>query len=68
MRQRKRRQLSDDCSETLGSENLVANIATRSSRVKNVIYYHMSHVLRKPVFGVSDQVRHKPSFMTTEDG
>ena len=31
--QRKRRQLLDDCSETLGSENLVANIATRNSKV-----------------------------------
>ena len=32
--QRKRRQLLDDSSETLGSENLVANIATRNSKVK----------------------------------
>ena len=29
---------------------------------------HMSLVLRKPVFGVSDQVRHKPGCATTEDG
>ena len=28
----------------------------------------MSHVLRKPVFGVSDQIRHKPGCTTTEDG
>ena len=29
---------------------------------------NMSLVVRKPVFGVSDQVRHKPSCTATEDG
>ena len=29
---------------------------------------HLSGVARKPVFGVSDQVRHKPGCTTTEDG
>ena len=29
---------------------------------------HMSLVVRKPVFGVSDQVRHKPGCTATEDG
>ena len=28
----------------------------------------MSHVVRKPVFGVPDQVQHKPGCTTTEDG
>ena len=28
----------------------------------------MSLVLRKPLFGVSDQVPHKPGFTTTQDG
>ena len=28
----------------------------------------MSHVTSKPVFGVSDQVRHKPGCTVTEDG
>ena len=28
----------------------------------------MSLVMRKPVFGVSDQVRHKPGCTFTEDG
>ena len=28
----------------------------------------LSLVVRKPVFGVSDQVRHKPGFTDTEDG
>ena len=31
-------------------------------------YLHMSLVVRKPVFGVSDQVRHKPGCTSTEDG
>ena len=30
--------------------------------------YHMSCVARKHVFGVSDQVRHKPGCTTTEHG
>ena len=29
---------------------------------------NMSLVMRKPVFGVSDQVRHKPGCTTTKDG
>ena len=29
---------------------------------------HMSLVVRKPVFGVSDQVRHKPGCTIIEDG
>ena len=29
---------------------------------------HMNHVMRKPVFGVSDQVGHKPGCTDTEDG
>ena len=28
----------------------------------------LSLVVRKPVFGVSDQVRHKPGCTATEDG
>ena len=28
---------------------------------------HMSLVVRKPVFRVSDQVRHKPGYTATED-
>ena len=30
--------------------------------------YHMSRSARKPVLGVSDQVRHKPICTVTEDG
>ena len=32
------------------------------------ILYEMSLVVRKPVFGVSDQVRHKAGCTATEDG
>ena len=31
-------------------------------------YSYLSFVLRKPVFGVSDQVRHKVGCTTTQDG
>ena len=30
--------------------------------------YTLSLVLKKPVFGVFDQVRHKPGYTDTEDG
>ena len=33
-----------------------------------IFRYHMSHIMRKPVFGVSDQVRHKSGCATTDDG
>ena len=32
------------------------------------VHVYMSLVLRKPVFGVSDQVRHKPGCTALEDG
>ena len=32
------------------------------------VYNYMSLVVRKPVFEVSDQVRHKPACTATEDG
>ena len=32
------------------------------------VSYNTSLVLRKPVFGVFDQVRHKPGCTATEDG
>ena len=33
-----------------------------------VLVDYMSLFVRKPVFGVSDQVRHKPGCAATEDG
>ena len=35
---------------------------------KSLHFYDISHVVRKPVFGVSDQIRHKPVCTATEDG
>ena len=32
------------------------------------VCYQMNRVMRKPVFGVSDQVRHKPGCSTTGNG
>ena len=32
------------------------------------IIVYMSRDVRKPVFGVSDQVRHKPGCKVTDDG
>ena len=32
------------------------------------LYQHLSRNARKPVFGVSDQVRHKPACTVTEAG
>ena len=29
--------------------------------------HHMSRVLRKPIFGIPDQVRHKPVYTSTEE-
>ena len=33
-----------------------------------MIYCYLRHIMRRPVFKVSDQVRHKPGFTATEDG
>ena len=32
------------------------------------LYMKQEHVLRKPVIGVSDRIRHKPGCTTAEDG
>ena len=36
--------------------------------MKFKVQYKMSLAVRKPVFGVSDQVQHKPGCTVTEDG
>ena len=41
---------------------IVKNVETTAIEIK----VHMSLVLRKSVFGVSDQVRHKPACTATE--
>ena len=40
----------------------------RSFDIQSYPHDHLSLVMRKPVFRVSDQVRHKPGFPATEDG
>ena len=37
-----------------------------SNEIHNNSYFKLSHVTRKPVFGVCDQVRHKPACAATE--
>ena len=40
----------------------------KGTLVIELSHYNMSLVVRKPVFGVSDQVRHKQGCTITEDG
>ena len=43
-------------------------LTTSDSVIDDQGIYNMSLVLRKPIFGVSDQVRHKPGCAITEEG
>ena len=60
--------------KTIKAINITMNLLHKNVQEQNghtyVIYYdyQMSLVLRKPVFGVSDQVPHKPGCTVTEDG
>ena len=36
--------------------------------VVHLFQVNMRHTMSKPVFGISDQVRHKPGSTATEDG
>ena len=36
--------------------------------IEKICNWYLSLVVRKPVFGVSDQIRHKPSCTAIEDG
>ena len=47
-----------NCSSDYGGSRFSHNLAS----------YQMSLVVRKPVFGVSDQVLHNPGCTATEDG
>ena len=49
----------DTCSEKIPQDRTIETCGKQE---------HMSLVVRKPVFGVSDQVRHKPACAVTEDG
>ena len=48
--------------------NSVVHMVPLSDKKDDVGLVKMSFVVRKPVFGVSDQVRHKPGCTATEDG
>ena len=50
------------------SQNLKKLTTKTNYAVPLVKRLKMSLVVRKPVFGVSDQVRHEPSCTATEDG
>ena len=55
--------------ELLLDKSIVGLCAQQSlSLIKGLSFHHMSLVVRKQVFEVSDQVRHKPGCRTTEDG
>ena len=70
----------DNMDETVLSSHLQNRMANQSqiscaeSMVKgnspgmDVMHPYMSLVVRKPVFGISDQVPHKPGCTVTEDG
>ena len=51
---------------TIGGDYL--NETSSSVPVGKTRSYHMSLVVRKPVFRVSDLVRHKPGCTVTDDG
>ena len=60
--------------KTMGENNFVHGnryVITDSfkdmSNALNYVYYYWSLVVRKPVSGVSDQVRHKSGCTTTEN-
>ena len=60
----------------MGNRNLIlVTVSEIGDRCQNLLddprstsVYHKSLVVRKPVFGVSDQVRHKPGSAITGDG
>ena len=45
----------------------LTDVRTNSNPHELKVQYYMSLVVRKPVFGVSDQVPHKPGCTATED-
>ena len=48
---------------------IILAIMRQIKKNSNIFYQHeVSLVVRKPVFGVSDHVRHKPGCTATEDG
>ena len=59
----------DNPEETIGGGVLnfdVSGTTTIDGNAKFLSFYNLSLVVRKPVFGVSDQVRHKPGCTATD--
>ena len=56
----------DDCNMCVCNHGLVA--CTNNTCNEGLIIAHLSRDARKPVFGVSDQVRHKLTCIVTEAG
>ena len=67
----KPKHIVEGLSKSLGHSKAISDSVDKSTsgnkRFK-LTEHHMSLVVRKPVFGVSDQVRQKPGCTTTEDG
>ena len=63
--------ISEECKEDISPYNISIRADLSGSLCPayvSLVMNHLSLVLRKPVFGVSDQVPHKPGCATTEDG
>ena len=61
--------LKDDSEKVLDTYKVGSDCCISPNNPSGLSHsYQLSFVLRKPVFGVSDQVRHKPGFTATEDG
>ena len=64
-RQTTKEQIKTDVQSDQPTHSLIITLIVVLPRLYNLF---MSLVVRKPVFGVSDRVRHKPGFAVTEDG
>ena len=56
------------CSEVILMSTYKIDFNEELTKIIFQLSSNMSLVVRKPVFGVSDQIRHKPGCTTTEDG
>ena len=63
----------DDTYNTALDDPATPSYISLQNNLENLVMYHWGHgkmslVMRKPVFGGSDQVRHKRGCTATEDG
>ena len=61
-------EVDDIISPLQGYKIVVTNLHPSVTQDDIIVSQNMSPVTRKPVFGFSDQVRHKPGCIITEDG